>query len=154
MKTVAILLSLSLLAPAYSQQAEPVTPSGTLPAGSPTEPTAVTPPALPPLTVTAPRPEQKQAQALKQGRLAGGVMALSGAGLLLDAGIIGLGGFLVVWGGALVFVGGLGAYLIQRRLHGENDFGPAGDEASSRPGSDGRVRAPTAPSMLAAARRR
>jgi hypothetical protein len=150
MRFSVILLSLSLLTPAYSQQAqegESVQASAPIPS---TEPPSVIVPVFPPLTVKAPRPNEKQIRELKKARVGGGVVAGAGAGLALNAGIIGLGGFLVVWGGGLVFVGGLIAYLAHRRLQGKEDFGPANeDEALSQPRIDG-VRSEPSTSVAAA----
>jgi hypothetical protein len=136
MRIAAILLSLSLFSPAYSQQAWEGPPAEVSPTGVAADRSSATAAGLPPLTVTAPRMEQKQARELKQARSTGGVVAGAGAGLALNAGIIGLGAFLVVWGGALIFVGGLTAYLCHRRLQGKDDFGPLREEDSAQQGAD------------------
>jgi hypothetical protein len=88
---------------------------------------------LPPLTVTAQRPDQQKVRALKRTRAAGGVVATTGSALIINAVIIGLSSFIVVWGAGLFFAGGLTAYLSDRRLQGYEDFGPAGDVGAALP---------------------
>jgi hypothetical protein len=134
MRIAAVLLSLSLLMPAYGQQAQEVAAAQASPASLPAAPPVATAEVLPPLTVTAPRPETKQIRELKKVRTTGGIVAGAGAGLCLTAGVITLGGFFVVWGAAWLFFGGLTAYLSHRRLQGKEDFGPAGEADSSQPG--------------------
>ena len=141
MRILAVLLSWSLITPAYSQQAQ----QGLTPEASSTEQPAVTVPVLPPLTVTAPRPQDKQTRDLKRTRTAGGAVGLGGAGLSVGATIVGLGALATVWGAGLVFAGGLIAYLSHRRLQGKNDFGPPADEAA------GSLTAPTAKAAAPAA---
>jgi hypothetical protein len=150
MRIAAVLLSLSLLTPAYSQPAQEAAPYETAPGNLTTELSSATAAGLPPLTVTAPRLSEKQARELKTARSSGAVVAGAGAGLALNAGIIGLGAFIVVWGGALLFVGGLTAYLCHRRLQGKDDFGPGGEDDSAQQGAGALRPAPSARTEVAA----
>lgn len=56
---------------------------------------------------------------------------MTGAGIAINAGILGLGAFVVTWGAAALFAGGLAAYLAHRHLKGRQDFGPAPPLAAS-----------------------
>ncbi|MBI5243764.1 MAG: hypothetical protein HY922_08815 [Elusimicrobia bacterium] len=100
-----MLLSLSLAASAYGQQAAPDQPAAV---GA----------SLPPLTVTAPRLDDAQARALKSTRAAGAAVGVGGAAVAVAGGIIGAGAFVVTWGAAALFAGGMSAYLAHRRLKG------------------------------------
>jgi hypothetical protein len=57
-------------------------------------------------------------------RAVGAVAALAGLGLFVKAGVAVSAGP-VGWAAALVFFGGLGAYLAHRRLRGHDDFSPS-----------------------------
>ncbi len=80
---------------------------------------------MPPLIITAPGVGQEHPRALKRARIAGGITAAGGAGLMtyavmFDIGSMGLASFIIL-------IGGLTAYLAHRRLHGIDDFPPDRD---------------------------
>lgn len=66
--------------------------------------------------------DEKERKALKNILYTGSAAAAVGAGLLIYSGVAAAS--LVVPGAALLFVGGLAAYLSYRRLKGKNDFPP------------------------------
>lgn len=77
---------------------------------------------LEPLTVTAPRQmPDAEVQVLQTGREGGAGLAVAGAGLM---GFMVVAGGPIGWAAALMFVGGTGSYLSDRRLDGREDFIP------------------------------
>lgn len=74
------------------------------------------------ITVTAPRQvPDAEVQALQAGREGGVGMAVAGSGLM---GFMVAAGGPLGWAAALMFVGGTGSYLSDRRLDGHEDFMP------------------------------
>jgi hypothetical protein len=125
MKFVAIILSLLIPASAVCQP----TPAGL-------SPSTVTAGGLEPLIVTAlpPGPEAP----LKIARATGGIVALSGVGLMVYA-VLFVGTGPIGWATGLIFFGGLTAYLAHRRLKGDKDFKPdqgAAPAPAARSGAD------------------
>jgi hypothetical protein len=119
MKSLAVLLALAL---AFDAAAAPaaVLPSTAAARGSPDEVIL----GISTITVTAPREGSAEVRALKAARTGGaaaGVAGLGWMGYLIAAGVTGPFG----WAAAAVFLGGMTAYLAERRLEGEDDF-PAG----------------------------
>jgi hypothetical protein len=78
-----------------------------------------TAPLTEPVTVTAPRLTEKQA--LETARVAGTGAAVAGTGLMAYAAFFTAGGPFG-WAAALLFLGGMTAYLSHRRLEGKEDF--------------------------------
>lgn len=78
-----------------------------------------TEPLVGPVTVTAPRLTEKKV--LETARTAGTGAAVAGTGLMAYAAFFTAGGPFG-WAAALVFLGGMTAYLSHRRLKGEEDF--------------------------------
>lgn len=77
---------------------------------------------LEPLTVTAPRQlSDAEVQALEVGREGGVGLAVAGSALM---GFMVVAGGPIGWAAALMFVGGTGSYLSDRRLDGGEDFPP------------------------------
>ena len=118
MKYVAILLSLLIPASAIGQS----TAAGvgeSVPGGvsASTAPVSI----LEPLVIIAPL--LKQEAPLKIARATGGVVALSGVGILVYV-VIFAGTGPIGWATGLIFFGGLTAYLAHRRLNEKQDFGP------------------------------
>ncbi|MDP3543954.1 MAG: hypothetical protein Q8T11_15925 [Elusimicrobiota bacterium] len=72
-----------------------------------------------PVTVTAPRVTEQDV--LKTARVAGAGTAVAGGGLMTYAVLFTAGGPFG-WAAALVFLGGMTAYLSHRRLQGKEDF--------------------------------
>lgn len=111
MRSIAILLSLLVSAPAVGQPMPAGVSPSTAPAGS-----------LEPIIIIAPL--LKQEGPLKVARATGGVVALSGVGLMVYA-VVFAGTGPIGWAAGIIFFGGLTAYLAHRRLNGEKDFKPA-----------------------------
>ncbi len=91
---------------------------------------------LAPLTVTAQRlheEEEARIHRLKRTRMAGGVMAGTGVGLMINAVIVGIGSTVALWAMPLILVGGLTAYFAHRKLKGKNDFGPTTNQPAFPP---------------------
>jgi len=124
MKSVAILLSLLIPASAVGQ----TTSASVLPSTAPAGVSLSTASAgiLEPFTIIAPM--LKQERPVKIARATGGLVALSGVGLLVYA-VVFVGTGPIGWATGLIFFGGLTAYLAHRQLHGKNDFKPNPDEA-------------------------
>ncbi len=78
-----------------------------------------------PITVTAPRITEKAV--LETTRVAGAGTAIAGGGLMAYTVLFTAGGPFG-WAAALVFLGGMTAYMSHRRLQGKDDF-----DWSSRP---------------------
>lgn len=74
---------------------------------------------LPPVTVTAPRVDERRA--LENARAGGATAAGFGAGLMSYVVLFG-GPF--GWGAALLYLGGMTSYLSDRRLEGVEDLSP------------------------------
>lgn len=72
-----------------------------------------------PLTVTAPRTTEKAV--LETTRAAGAGTAVAGGGLMAYSVLFTAGGPFG-WAAALVFLGGMTAYMSHRRLQGKDDF--------------------------------
>lgn len=72
-----------------------------------------------PIVVTAPAPETERA--LKTVRAAGVGTGVAGVGLMTYVAVAGLSGPFG-WAAALIFLGGMTAYLSNRRLQGHDDF--------------------------------
>jgi hypothetical protein len=72
-----------------------------------------------PFTITAPR--IKDQAALETARTAGAGAAAAGTGLMAYSVFFAAAGPFG-WAAALIFVGGMTAYLSHRRLHGKEDF--------------------------------
>lgn len=72
-----------------------------------------------PIVVTAPAPETERA--LKTARAAGVGTGVAGVGLMTYVAVAGLSGPFG-WAVALIFLGGMTAYLSNRRLQGREDF--------------------------------
>ena len=77
------------------------------------------------ITVTAAR--FQETAVLKTARGAGGVAAVGGAGWIAYIAFVGPTGPFG-WAAALLFLGGMTAYLSHRRLQGREDFPPKGTE--------------------------
>ena len=117
MKTLAVLLSLAITLPASAApSAKPAVESSTAEVSG-----------AEPLTVTAPREKlaPSEERVLKTARLTGGAAAGLGAGLMTYVVFFGAAGPFG-WAAALIFVGGMTAYLSHRRLRGAQDFTPTG----------------------------
>jgi hypothetical protein len=109
MKLSALLLSLLLIRPAFGQDLSISASTSSADA-------------LPPLIITAPSTHEDPSLRIKQARAAGGLTAAGGLGLMAYAAFAGTGP--VGWAAALVFLGGMTAYLSHRRIQGKDDFGP------------------------------
>lgn len=72
-----------------------------------------------PIVVTAPAPETERT--LKTVRAAGVGTGVAGVGLMTYVAVVGLSGPFG-WAAALIFLGGMTAYLSNRRLQGHDDF--------------------------------
>ena len=120
MKAAAVLLSLAISARA----APAVAPSTTAAAG------------VEPITVTAPRPVLDPAEipTLQTARTAGAVAGGMGVGLMSYVVFFSAGGPFG-WAAALIFVGGMTAYLSHRRLQEHQDFPPTPQPAPPRAAS-------------------
>lgn len=92
-----------------------------------------TAPLAEPVTVTAPRLSEKQV--LETARTAGAGAAVAGTGLMAYAAFFTAGGPFG-WAAALLFLGGMTAYMSHRRLQGKEDFSwsapPAGSEKAAK----------------------
>jgi len=121
MNILSIILSLLLIAPpAWSQtvrQSAPEIPISTAPTAE-----------LAPIVITAPWLSPEETKRLKQARAIGGLTAVSATGVIIYTVIVASAGP-IAWAASLLFVGGLTAYLSNRRLQGHNDFG-SGAQAS------------------------
>ena len=133
MKIAAALLAL-LTAWTPSPRAQEVAPSTAA-----VEPSVSTVTLEGPLTVTAPRIREKEV--LETARATGAGAAVAGTGLMAYAAFFTAGGPFG-WAAALIFVGGMTAYLSHRRLQGKEDFSwsaapppapPARPEAAKNP---------------------
>ncbi len=110
MKRLAVFLALLIARPASAAEAS-----------------ASTEPVTTPLTVTAPR--VKDQAALETARAAGAGVAAAGTGLMAYVVFFSAAGPFG-WAAALVFVGGMTAYLSHRRLAGREDFSWSAPPAS------------------------
>jgi len=81
-----------------------------------------------PLTVTAPRITEKAV--LETTRVAGAGTAIAGGGLMAYTVLFTAGGPFG-WAAALVFLGGMTAYMSHRRLEGKEDFSWSAPPAES-----------------------
>lgn len=115
MKTAAALLALLIALPPPLHAAETDVESST----SAAEAAVSTGPVTEPVTVTAPRVREQAA--LETARAAGTGAAVAGGGLMAYAVFFTAGGPFG-WAAALVFLGGMTAYLSHRRLQGKEDF--------------------------------
>lgn len=128
MKITAALLALLTALPSSGWAQEAVSPST-----SAVEPSISTAAVEGPFTVTAPR--VKDQAALETARATGAGAAVAGTGLMAYAAFFTAGGPFG-WAAALVFLGGMTAYLSHRRLQGKEDFSwsaPPPNAASERP---------------------
>ena len=114
MKIVAAFLAVLIALPSPGRAQEAVAPST-----SAVEPSVSTAAVEGPFTVTAPR--VKDQAALETARAAGAGTAVAGTGLMAYAAFFTAGGPFG-WAAALVFLGGMTAYLSHRRLQGKEDF--------------------------------
>ena len=114
MKIFSLFLALLTALPSPARAQEAVAPLT-----SAVEPTVSTAAVEGPFTVTAPR--VKDQAALETARATGAGAAVAGTGLMAYAAFFTAGGPFG-WAAALVFLGGMTAYLSHRRLHGKDDF--------------------------------
>lgn len=116
MKAMALLLCLALTAPAARAAA----------------PSTMTVAGVEPITVTAARPviDPAEVPALKTARTAGAVAGGMGVGLMSYVVFFSAAGPFG-WAAALIFVGGMTAYLSHRRLQEHQDFPPTPRPAPS-----------------------
>jgi hypothetical protein len=114
MKIFAALLALLTAMPPAGRAQEAVAPST-----SAVEISQSSSPVAEPLTVTATRINERAA--LETARTAGAGAAVAGTGLMAYAVFFAAGGP-VGWAAALIFMGGMTAYLSHRRLTGKQDF--------------------------------
>lgn len=108
MRSLALLVACSLAVPGRAQAPVPLEAAQ-----------SSTSAALGPLVITVPRLSPEEARQLKQVRAAGGLAAASGAGLMAYAAFF-AGAGPVGWAAALLFFGGMSAYVSHRRLQGED----------------------------------
>jgi hypothetical protein len=107
MKIVAAFLALLIALPSPGRAQEAV------------EPSVSTMAVEGPFTITAPR--IKDQAALETARATGAGAAVAGTGLMAYSVFFAAAGPFG-WAAALIFVGGMTAYLSHRRLHGKEDF--------------------------------
>ncbi|MDD5303508.1 MAG: hypothetical protein PHS14_10405 [Elusimicrobia bacterium] len=114
MKSLSLFLALLTALPPLGRAQEAAAPST-----SAFETALSTEPLTEPVTVTAPR--IKEQAVLETARAAGAGTAVAGTGLMAYAAFFTAGGPFG-WAAALVFLGGMTAYLSHRRLQGKEDF--------------------------------
>ncbi len=91
------------------------------------------------ITVTAPRVSPSEVRVLKTAQAGGAAAGVAGLGWMSYVVYAGLGGPFG-WAAALVFLGGMTAYLSHRRLEGDQDFpeGTAGKPPPAETAAAGR----------------
>lgn len=114
MKIVAAFLAVLTALPSAGWAQEAVAPSTAA-----VEPSVSTSAVEGPFTITAPR--VKDQALLENARTAGAGAAVAGTGLMAYSVFFAAAGPFG-WAAALIFVGGMTAYLSHRRLHGKEDF--------------------------------
>lgn len=133
MKIFSLFLALLTALPSPGRAAEEAVETST----SAAEAAVSTEPLTGPFTVTAPRIREQAV--LETARAAGAGTAVAGTGLMAYAAFFTAGGPFG-WAAALVFLGGMTAYLSHRRLKGKQDF-----SWSAPPPAPSPDRAPSAP---------
>lgn len=121
MRILAVLVACSLAVSARAQAPVPVSTAA-----------ASTASALGPIVITAPRLSPEEVRQLKQVRAAGGLAAVSGAGLMAYAAFF-AGAGPVGWAAALLFFGGMTTYVSHQRLQGQDALASPPPEERPRP---------------------
>lgn len=125
MKIAAVFLALLTAFPSSAWAQEAVAPSTAA-----VEPSISTVAIEAPLIITAPR--VKDQAALETARATGAGAAVAGTGLIAYSVFFAATGP-IGWAAALVFVGGMTAYLSHRRLQGKEDFSWSAPPAEPKP---------------------
>ncbi len=133
MKTLAAVLSMLMAAPLMAQPAQDSTPEISIS----TTPSSV----FAPLIITAPWLTPAQVKRLKETRAGGTLAAASGLGVIIYSAVVAAAGP-IAWASALLLVGGLTAYLSQRRLKGHKDFSSAPQASTPQAAQQAPVAAP------------